>query len=395
MKTKLAFMLLWMGIFFSVQAQLKQVFTANFYLNDMYCINSDTIFVCGNGGKVLKTYDAGASWQKDSLPTKFDLKSVIMNKYGIGYLAGDSGTLFKTDNYGANWDKITANINDNINNLQFYNDSCGYAANKFGSSGAAIYKTQNGGKNWNLLRHFEYLTDFKCFGKDTIYIGTVDGLFYSYNAGIKWDSTLVGEIKSMSWLNDSIGFIAPGVGKTVNAGKSFNGGGYSNASVIFAVNDTILYGSSFLSLGMLYISKTTNGGDTWDINPEFAPQKISFINKDTGYVLYGQKVFKTTNGCIYTYKDCSNFEGVINNSKLTDITIAPNPMDLITLIRLPATCSLAHYKLYNNLGQMVEENTITPTSNQILRGNKPSGIYIFNITDSKNNLISNQKLIIK
>ena len=130
MKTKLAFMLLWMGISFSVQAQLKQVFTANFYLNDMYCINSDTIFVCGNGGKVLKTYDAGASWQKDSLPTKFDLKSVIMNKYGIGYLAGDSGTLFKTDNYGANWDKITANINDNINNLQFYNDSCGYAANK-------------------------------------------------------------------------------------------------------------------------------------------------------------------------------------------------------------------------------------------------------------------------
>jgi DNA-binding beta-propeller fold protein YncE len=70
-------------------------------------------------------------------------------------------------------------------------------------------------------------------------------------------------------------------------------------------------------------------------------------------------------------------------------------MESNTYISLPTTYSLAHYKLYNNLGQVVDKNTITPTSNQILRGNKPPGIYILNIIDSKGNLIAKQKLLIK
>lgn len=395
MKTKLALILLLLGIFSCAQAQLKPVLTANYNLNDLYCLNADTVFICGDGGKVLSTYNGGTSWQTDSLPTKYNFMSVTMHKSGIGYVAGDSGTLFKTINYGKNWTKVLTNIIDNLNSLQFYNDSCGYATNKLGFSGDVIYKTQNGGKKWGIIRKFEYLTDFKCFGQDTLFVASFRGFFYSYNAGIKWDSIITGEITSMSWLNDSVGYINNGFQKTVNAGKTFTRIGYSNPSVIFAVNDTIIYGSSYLSLGMLYISKTINGGITWAINPEFAPQKMSFINKDTGYVLCRQKAYKTTNGCIYTYNDCSNIIGVITNSKLADVTIAPNPMDEQTIISLPSTYASVHYKLYNNLGQIVEEKIITPTSNQILRGNKPIGIYVLSITDIEGNIIANKKLVIK
>jgi len=83
---KLYFVILLLsGLFYSAQAQLKQVYTANFSLNDMYCLNADTVFVCGDRGKVLRTTDGGTTWQKDSLPTKFNLTSVIMRNSGIGY----------------------------------------------------------------------------------------------------------------------------------------------------------------------------------------------------------------------------------------------------------------------------------------------------------------------
>jgi photosystem II stability/assembly factor-like uncharacterized protein len=357
----------------------------------MCCLNADTVFVCGNAGKLLRTYDGGATWQKDSLLTKFNLQSVTVHKTGIGYVSGDSGTLFKTINYGENWSKVTSNIIDKINNMKFYNDSCGYA-----NMNGSIFSTHDYGENWNLVHQFKYLTDFMCIGKDTLYVASFNGLFYSYNTGNKWDSTYFGPINNMSWLNDSVGYFAVGaIVKTINAGKTVYGiESQYVTNIICAVNDTVIYGSSFLSLSMLDISKTTNGGITWDVNPEFAPQKMSFINNDTGYVLCGQKIYKTTNGCIYTYKDCSDIIGVIDNSKLAYSIVAPNPMEFNTFICLPVTYTLAYYKLYNNLGQIVDENTITPTSNQILRGNKPPGIYILNIIDSKGNLIAKQKLLI-
>lgn len=391
MKTKLLLILLLTGLFYSAQAQLKQVYTANFYLTDMYCLNADTVFVCGDRGKLLRTTDGGTTWQKDSLPTKFNLTSVIMRNSGIGYCSGDSGTFFQTTNYGNNWSKISTNIKDNLNNLKFYNDSCGYE-----SMGSSIFRTTNYGRNWNFIRQFEYLNNVTCFGKDTLFAGTFDGLFYTYNAGLKWDSTIIGPVEGMSWLNNSIGFVANGydLEKTVDAGKTFIGTGFSNATLIYAVNDTIIYGSSFLSLGMLSISKTINGAQTWDNNPEFAPQKIIFHDKDVGYMLYGQFIYKTTNGCIYTYKDCSIIIGSITKMIPVVITIAPNPMESFTFIGLPASCPNAHYKLYNNLGRVVEENSITSMSNQIFRGNKSPGVYFISITDSKGILIASQKLII-
>jgi len=400
MKTKIIFIII-SAVAFTANAQLIPIYNSNFGLNDLFCLNTDTVFACGNKGKLLKSYNGGDTWQKDSLPTKFDLTSVIVQKSGVGYVSGDSGILFKTNNFGINWSKVTTNMNDNINNLQFYNDSCGYAFNQYGSSGEIIYKTQNSGENWEVLEEFEYINSLTCFGKDTLYAGTFWGLYYSYDGGINWD-VHGSMVHGQSWINDSTGFITDGdvILKTVDAGKTFSEVEYSDALLIEAVNDTIIYGSNYGSLGYsLYFSKTIDGGQTWDYNWEtvsewgFAPYKMNFVNKDTGYILF-DKIYKTTNGSIYTCKNCTTI-GVMKNLNQTNITISPNPMEYNTLITLPSMGTIGHYRLYNNFGQVVEVNTISSTSFQIQRGNKIPGIYILNISDIYGNLITNQKLIIK
>ena len=400
MKTKILILTIILSVAFKANAQLIPIYSANFDVNDLFCLNKDTVFACGNKGQVLKTFNGGDTWQKDSLPTEFDLQSVIVQKTGVGYVSGESGTLFKTSNFGLNWSQVTTNIRSNLNNMKFYNDSCGFACNVSGSSGEIIYKTENSGENWDVLEEIEYINSITCFGKDTLYAGTFWGLYYSYDSGINWDiygSVVYGQ----SWLNDSTGFITDGevILKTVDAGKTFSDGEYSDAFLIDAVNDTIIYGSNFGCLGRLYFYKTMDGGQTWDNNSEtvsewgFAPYKMNFVNKDTGYVLF-DKIYKTTNGSIYTCKNCTTI-GIMKNLNQTNITISPNPMEYNTLITLPSMGTIGHYRLYNNFGQVVEVNTISSTSFQIQRGNKIPGIYILNISDIYGNLITNQKLIIK
>jgi photosystem II stability/assembly factor-like uncharacterized protein len=354
---------------------------------------------------VLKTYNGGIMWHKDSLPTINDFQSIEMLKTGVGYLSGDSATFFQTNNYGISWSKVTTNIVDNINNLKFYNDSCGYALNEYGSFGYIIYETQDGGKNWSKLYDGEGLVDnyIRCYtalGKDTLFRMAYNGLYVTTNAGISWDTlyTYLADY-SMAWQNRKVGYVSNGkdLYKTIDGGTTFNFISDCRFPVgnITIINDStlIVSGNDFGGYGT---SKTTDGGKTWRNYYAFVPTKTVFINKDLGYMVEENNVYKTTNGCISTYDNCPNIIiEALTNTKLADVTIAPNPMELNTFIDLPAPYSSAHYKLYNNLGQMVDENTITPTSNQILRGNKPSGIYILSITNSKGDLIASQKLIIK
>lgn len=404
MKTKLIVTILCAGIYFFAQAQLKQLYNAKFNLNDMCCLNADTVFVCGNGGKLLITYNGGITWHNDSLPTKFNLQSVTVHKTGIGYVSGDSGTFFKTNNYGISWSETTTNIIDNINNLKFHNDSCGYAINVFGSFGNIIYKTQDSGRSWAKLFDGKSLNDnyiryYTAFGKDTLFRISINGLYVTYNLGIKWDTLNYPGTYGMAWQNSKIGYVSAEkfkLYKTINGGTTFKfiSEVYYPIQNITIINDStlIISGNDFGGIGT---AKTANGGKTWLNYPLFVARNINFLNKDTGYLIEGYNIYKTVNGCISTYDNCPNIINAIINTKQTDFTMAPNPMELVTFISLPATNTLAHYKLYNNLGELVDQNILTPTLNQILRGNKPSGIYVLNVADSKGNLIATQKLIIK
>jgi photosystem II stability/assembly factor-like uncharacterized protein len=404
MKTK--FLLLSFLIINSIQAQLNVVYKSAYSLNDLFALNADTVFVCGGGGIVLSTFNSGITWAKDSLPTKLSLNSIIFSKNGIGFIAADSGTIFKSEDMGLNWVKISSNITSNLKNISFYNDSCGYVCDLGGYFDYSIYQTNDNGKTWNLFASKEYIRAFAAFGKDTLYVGTVDSLSYTYNAGVTWISNEVPAegVYGMSWLSNCIGYISYGyqIFKTEDAGKTFK---YFTAVDPFAnnlavISDSIMYiGSTSLSTWSL--SKTTDKGSTWEKNSFIYPYDLAFLNKDTGFVigLYAETmykwyngIFKTDNGSVY----CDNCQIVgvnTNKDEYEKIKIVPNPIEDISIIAIPEEFKDCLFQLYNSKGQKIDEKIISSPNTYINKGNKPTGIYYYRLINEKSDIYTGKLII--
>src|ERR1035438_9811671 len=65
-------------------------------LNSVYFINTNTGYVAGDSGTILKTINGGISWSKLSSGTMKHLASVYFTSDNTGVVVGDSGTLLKT-----------------------------------------------------------------------------------------------------------------------------------------------------------------------------------------------------------------------------------------------------------------------------------------------------------
>ena len=68
-----------------------------------------------------------------------------------GWIIGDSGVILHTSNGGVNWIIQNQNVNHYLVNIFFLDKSNGWITawyNNF-NNGSIIYKTTNGGHNWN------------------------------------------------------------------------------------------------------------------------------------------------------------------------------------------------------------------------------------------------------
>src|SRR5262249_15142033 len=64
-----------------------------------------TGWAVGNGGTILKSSDAGASWTRQT-PTTFNLLGVHFSG-STGYAIGANGTILRSTDLGASWTKLT------------------------------------------------------------------------------------------------------------------------------------------------------------------------------------------------------------------------------------------------------------------------------------------------
>lgn len=87
-------------------------------------VDSETGYICGFQGSVLKTTDGGATWQNTNRKngaffrgTK--LESLHFFDENIGLVCGLSGTLLYTDNGGEDWKKVNLNTSENLRTVFF------------------------------------------------------------------------------------------------------------------------------------------------------------------------------------------------------------------------------------------------------------------------------------
>jgi photosystem II stability/assembly factor-like uncharacterized protein len=116
--------------------------------------DANHIWAVGNGGLILDSSDAGATWAAQSAPTSADLSSVSFPDAQHGWACGTpstgaGGVVVATSDGGATWlDKTPASLKVSLTNVSFVDDLHGW----IGTNGGEILKTVNGGDTWQILK---------------------------------------------------------------------------------------------------------------------------------------------------------------------------------------------------------------------------------------------------
>lgn len=295
--------------------------TAN-NINCIHFINNNTGFLCSTNDTLMKTIDGGLNWTAIA-GIGFQANRLIFANQNTGWAAGFN-SFAKTTNSGLNW--FLLNINSN-GSLFFVNDNTGWTADYTGGN-STIYKSTNGGNNWNAQRtntDFKIIYDFYFLNESTGWaVGYRENILKTTDGGLNWtvqrDIPGGAGLYSVYFINQNTGWIA----------GDFNFGGGSE----------VLY--------------TTDGGNNWiqnflSINAGRL-SRVQFINAFTGFMSgqYG-KVFRTDN--------TGGLTGLINNNKNIPANYIlgqnyPNPFNPATTINYSLKENgFVKLEIYDNTGK--------------------------------------------
>jgi len=88
------------------------------------------IFICGNGGTILKSTNQGVNWTVITSPTSQNINSIFLNSPEV-FFCGNNGIFYKSSNNGLNWTGVPTGVTVNLNHLNL--------SHIVGSAGTVLY----------------------------------------------------------------------------------------------------------------------------------------------------------------------------------------------------------------------------------------------------------------
>ncbi len=389
---------------------------------DLYSIkftSTDTGYVVGGNGTILKTTNGGSTWLPQNSGTTAYLFSVFFMDENSGIIVGDSGIVLKTINAGTNWTRYATGTLETLWSVNFSSLANGVAVGTMGT----IIKTTDGGLNWNTIPPISILGSTN-YELNSVYfvdnfIGYAAGnyslsgvVLKTNDGGNNWTKVVEGAyngVSSVIFVNDSAGWISCGywIGgpSTSVLGTSDFGATWNSEianppysfkpslfSSMFFSNDNVGY------VGGTYweVMTTLNGGVTWELQQTLSPaptdpnssiNSIYFPNDTVGYATGDSgRIIKTINA------------GGVGVSELSDarnsFAIYPNPSNGRFTLSLPTNAvTLDRIEIYDILGNVLW-SVERPTDNQLnidLSGVQ-GGIYLVKI-ENKFGVIINKLII--
>lgn len=264
-------------------------------LNELFFPVSDTGYVAGDNGTILKTTDGGINWINLNTGWSVDFHELYFISAEEGWVVGDSGSVCHTVNGGAAWNctfqDSAASIN--LHSVFAFNSNSLLVGGTKDPSNGYIARTTNGGLTWQeaYIESYIWDIDIKKIGmvnNTTGYAATRGYVLKTTDSGANW------------YITDTA---------SVHAGLMFH---VLEDLAFFADNDTVYTCGWYDG----YFGSTINGGSTWqhDISFQYQNYNMDFINPLTGYVGGWGNMRKTTDGGI-TFVDASGG----SNNLLNDI----------------------------------------------------------------------------
>ncbi|NVO04037.1 MAG: T9SS type A sorting domain-containing protein [Bacteroidetes bacterium] len=341
-----------------------------FGFNDISYTSLATIIAVGqnintgnlDSGLIVKSTDSGNSWT--TLST-IGLTCLSFPSTNIGYVGGINGSILKTIDGGNNWNVLNTGTNSYVRSIFFINDTIGFVCGN-----DTLLKTTDGGLNWI---------------SQPLIIGTGFSL-----SKIFFPTDSVGYCNTFACGNDLTIF------KTTDQGNTwisqYVNQAYCTLSMFFTDNST------GYTVGQFDVSKTTDGGISWNHQTATPPamanffddiMDVFFLNSDTGFIVGNNQFYRTTiaGGATVSVND-------ISNPDKSTISVYPNPATDQITIELPnSETGKIELSIVNLMGQMIYKQETFDNSKIIDISQFAEGIYLIQAkTEDKKTY--NKKIII-
>lgn len=330
-------------------------------------------------GQVVKTTDAGNTWEIVNTGTFNRLYSVWFTDTSTGFLTNGS-ELYKSTDGGYNWTAVTGTQwKGYLQKIFFVDAQTGYVS---GEMDGVLYKTTDGGSTWDEIYFDEYIwpRDIYFVNEDLGYIAAAYSVLKTSDGGETYtESPFPNDnfFLSISFPSENTGFVGGFMGrlfKTTDGGQSWTELVDSTRIYpvveLFFINEKIGY----MAAGPLY--QTNDGGETWVEIPYVYGDRIWFNNEMDGFIVgMSGNIFKTINAGAVPVKNPVKPESIY--------TIFPNPSSGLLTIKNHAykTSEFLKVSVYTSTGSMVFSGQYNDPFIQLDLRDYPSGLYFVRIQD--------------
>jgi photosystem II stability/assembly factor-like uncharacterized protein len=339
-------------------------------IRDMVFTDSLTGYIVTSGdslgqGYIIKTINGGNNWNIIKTDSSWFTHVFVLNKDTMFFTP--TGSILKTTNSGINWTKILLPGYTFANGICAINsDTIWFACPLAPYLGGGLYRTTNGGQNWelqftNISGVSGYAQTIYMYNRNIGFMGTDHGeLLKTSNSGVNWTkvyTSIYTEILDICFKDSLTGYLADyEFRKTTNGGLNWQtipfpnipGVYYTGRDVrkISVKNDTLYTVGSYVAYllpiyrirGTIY--KSTNGGLNWgyqllDTSWGLGSfQFVNFINSKTGWVYNtaGQGIHTIIGGDTTFLADIKNRNAFVSNDYILYQNY-PNPFNATSNIK--------------------------------------------------------------
>ena len=149
--------------------------------------NGQVVLVTGYDGIILRSSDEGETFEQvtSGVGNGYDLWGVQMLNDTLGWVCGLNQTLLKTTDAGLSWQPVSAGLNQHYWSLNFLNEQYGMIACGSGN----VLKTTNGGNSWTQVQAGDTRSLYTIDIIDSLHIaaaGANGKNVYSSDGGTTW-----------------------------------------------------------------------------------------------------------------------------------------------------------------------------------------------------------------